>query len=73
MTDEPSIVFSENLKRLRSARGLTQRALADALGVTFQAVSKWENGRAAPDIFVLPRLASIFGCQIDDLFRGENE
>ena len=71
MADEPSIVFSENIKRLRRARGLTQRALADALGVTFQAVSKWENGRAAPDIFVLPGMASILGCQIDDLFRRE--
>ena len=62
-----SVVFSENLKRLRRACGLTQKQVAAHLNVTFQAVSKWETGRAAPDIFVLPALAELFGCRVDDL------
>ncbi len=55
--------ISENRKRL----GLTQDALAEKLGVTAQAVSKWENDQSCPDITMLPRLAEIFGITTDEL------
>lgn len=60
--------FAANLQKFRKKRGLTQEELAEKLGVTFQAVSKWENAKAAPDIFLLPTIAGVFGCTIDQLF-----
>lgn len=51
----------------RKALGLTQDALAEQLGITAQAVSKWENGQSCPDITMLPKLAEIFGCTTDAL------
>jgi transcriptional regulator with XRE-family HTH domain len=70
---DKTVNFSERLRQLRRERGLTQRQLADRLNVTYQAVSKWENGRAAPDIFTLPELASIFDCRIEDLFFSDGD
>lgn len=63
--------FAANLQEFRKKRGLTQEELAKKLGVTFQAVSKWENAKAAPDIFLLPTIAALFDCSIDQLFSGE--
>ncbi len=60
-----------NLQKFRKSSGLTQEELAEKLGVTFQAVSKWENAKAAPDIFFLPVMADLFGCSIDQLFSGD--
>ena len=51
----------------RKALGLTQDALAEQLGITAQAVSKWENDLSCPDITMLPRLAEIFCCTTDEL------
>lgn len=51
----------------RKALGLTQDALAEQLGVTPQAVSKWENDQSCPDIAMLPKLAQIFDCTTDAL------
>ena len=53
----------ENRKRLK----LTQDQLAEKLGVTAQAVSKWENDQSCPDITMLPKLAEIFGTTTDSL------
>lgn len=66
--DNIHIRFAANLQKLRKKKDLTQEELAQKLGVTFQAVSKWENAKAAPDIFLLPTMAGIFGCTIDQLF-----
>jgi transcriptional regulator with XRE-family HTH domain len=63
--------ISENIFNLRKASGLTQEALADKLNISFQAVSKWENGQSLPDITLLPALADIFGTSIDKLL-GRN-
>lgn len=52
---------------------MTQEALAEKLGGSFQAVSKWETEKAAPDITFLPRLADVFGCSIDELFARAAE
>ena len=57
----------------RKRLGLTQDQLAEQLGVTAQAVSKWENDLSCPDIAMLPKLASLFGISIDALLSGESE
>lgn len=68
-----NIVLAANILKYRKKRGLSQEQLAQELGVTFQAVSKWENAKAAPDITFLPIMADIFGCYIDELFSREVE
>lgn len=57
----------------RKQLGLTQDQLAEKLGVTAQAVSKWENDLSCPDITMLPRLAEIFGTTTDALLGRENQ
>jgi len=65
--------ISSNLRRLRKERGITQEKLADYLGVSFQAVSKWECGEGYPDItFILP-LASYFSVSTDELLGMKSE
>lgn len=62
-----NIHFGENIHRLRTERGMTQERLADFLGISFQAVSKWERGETVPDLFMLPVIASFFGVSTDYL------
>lgn len=59
------------IMRLRKEHGMTQDQLANALGITFQAVSKWENGISSPDISTLPLLADLFGVSVDQLLGRE--
>jgi len=61
------IEFGEKVRSLRNERGLTQEKLADFLGVSFQAVSKWERGDTVPDVYMLPSIASFFDVTIDYL------
>lgn len=63
-----NIVLAMNIQKYRKKRGLTQEQIAENLGVTFQAVSKWENAKSAPDILFLPKIAELFECSIDELF-----
>ncbi len=63
--------LSENITRLRRERKITQEELADFLGVTKAAVSKWENGQTSPDILLLPQLACFFDITIDQLLGYE--
>ena len=60
-----------NIMRLRKEAGMTQEQLANALGISYQAVSKWENGVSCPDISTLPLLADLFSVSIDSLFGRE--
>ena len=60
--------LGKKIKQLRFKASLTQEQLAESVGVSAQAVSKWENSVAMPDITLLPQLAEIFGVSIDDLF-----
>lgn len=66
-----NLILAANIFKHRKRSGLSQDELAHRLGVTFQAVSKWENAKAAPDIAFLPIMADIFGCYIDELFSRE--
>ena len=61
------IRLEKNLRRLRKEAGFTQAQLADKLGVSFQAVSRWETGAAYPDITLLPELAAAFHVTVDTL------
>ena len=60
--------LKNKLKNLRTARNMTQEAVAEQLGVTSQTISKWERGLISPDISVLPKIALLFKCSIDSLF-----
>ncbi len=60
--------LGKKIRQLRFKAGLTQEQLAEKLGIGAQAVSKWENAIAMPDISTLPLLAEVFGISIDDLF-----
>lgn len=57
----------------RKRSGLTQKKLAELIGVSSQAVSKWEQKISCPDIMLLPRLAEVFGISIDELFGKKAE
>lgn len=59
--------IGQTISRLRRERNMTQMALADAMGVSFQAVSNWERGQSMPDISKLPELAALFSTTIDEL------
>ena len=60
--------IGNQIKALRLRRGITQESLAQHLGVTAQAVSKWEREVATPDIGMLPDISAYFGVTIDELF-----
>ena len=62
------IKIGEIIKKLRKERDVTQEKLADYLGISYQAVSKWENGTALPDITLVVPLANFFGVSTDKLF-----
>lgn len=67
-----SIVIAEMIRRLRNEKGISQETLAEATGVSIQAVSKWENGISCPDISLLPELADFFEVTIDFLLTGKS-
>lgn len=60
--------LGEKIRTLRKARNLSQEVLAQYLGVSFQAVSKWENGDTMPDVTLIPAIASFFEVSTDELF-----
>ena len=62
------MMLGKEIARYRKNLGLTQEALAQELGVTNQAVSKWELDQACPDIALLPKLADLFHITLDELF-----
>jgi len=57
----------------RKAKGLTQEALAEKMGVSAQAVSKWENDISCPDITLLPALCAELDCTTDELLTGKSD
>lgn len=67
------IKLGERIKEFRQRNGRTQDALAEELGVTAQAVSRWEKGICYPDMEVIPSIANYFNVSIDELFGYDNE
>jgi len=63
--------FANRLAKIRKQRGLTQEELADKLGVSGQAVSKWETGNSMPDVALLGTLAHTLNVTVDDLLGIE--
>lgn len=63
--------IGKKLYDLRKQSGFTQDYVAEKLGVSAQAVSKWENDIACPDIMTLPNIAELYGITIDELFKNE--
>ena len=59
------------IKEIRKKNNLTQKELADRYNVTYQAVSKWENGKNLPDKSLIKQMSKDFNISIDDLFEGE--
>ena len=62
--------FGAMVASLRKEQGMTQLELAEKMGVTDKAVSKWERDLSFPDVSSLPRLAEIFGISVDELMQG---
>ena len=76
LTEEVKIVrksLSEMLKENRTRCKMTQEFVAEALGVSRQAVSKWENDLSCPDITLLPQLARLFGVTTDELLGNQSQ
>jgi len=61
------------LKELRKNKNVSQEKFAEYLGVSYQAVSKWENGVTSPDILLLPDIARYYGITVDELLRNDTE
>ena len=62
------IRIGEKIKSLRKQKNISQEVLANYLGVSFQSVSKWENGNTMPDVTMIPAIASFFGVSTDEVF-----
>lgn len=67
------MTIGKRIAALRKEKGLTQEELADHMGVSPQAVSKWENDQTCPDISALPKLARLLGVSVDELLEGKQE
>ena len=65
--------LGNNIRQLRRRGKRTQEQLAEALGVTSQAVSRWESGGCFPDMNLIPSIANYFGVSIDELFGYTNQ
>ena len=61
-------ILAFKVKQIRLERGLTVPAVASAMGVSQQAVGKWERGEAMPRAELLPKLAKLLDCKIGDMF-----
>ena len=67
------MTIGKRIAHLRKEKGLTQEELAQHMGISPQAVSKWENDQTCPDISALPRLSKLLGVTVDELLEGKSE
>lgn len=65
--------IGKNIIAFRKDAGMTQEELANQIGVSAQAVSKWETGVSMPDILLLPVIADVFGITVDEIYSGKWE
>ena len=65
--------IGNRITKYRKGKGMTQEALAEKLGVSSQAVSKWETDNSCPDISMLPHLCAVLGITTDELLTGKND
>ena len=65
--------IGNRIAKFRKAKGMTQEDLANHMGVSSQAVSKWENDASCPDISLLPQLCKVLGITTDELLTGKND
>ena len=65
--------IGSRIAKYRKAKGMTQEALASEMGVSAQAVSKWETDSSCPDISALPQLCKILGITTDELLTGKSD
>lgn len=72
MEQPTKMTMGAMLAALRKGRGMTQAELAEQMGVTDKAVSKWERDISCPDVNVLPRLAELFGVSVDELLQARS-
>lgn len=70
MADLKEMTLGRRIQALRKQQGLTQDALGELMGVSAQAVSKWENDQSCPDIMTLPQLARVLEVSVDLLLTG---
>ena len=70
--EELNQIIAENLAKYRKSANLTQLELAERLNYSDKSVSKWEQGNGMPDVFVLHKLAELYGVTVNDfLYRHE--
>ena len=62
-------IFSDNLKKFRQQKNLTQEQAAEILNVSVQTISRWECNTTSPDVAMLPQIAKLYCVTIDDLFK----
>ena len=67
------MTIGKRIAHLRKEKGLTQEELASHMGISPQAVSKWENDQTCPDISALPKLSRLFDVTVDELLEGKQE
>lgn len=65
--------IGNRISKFRKEKHMTQEDLANAMGVSSQAVSKWENDASCPDISLLPKLSKVLGITIDELLTGKHD
>lgn len=72
-TEVVAMNIGNNIAALRKQKGITQEELANELGVSAQAVSKWENNSSCPDVSLLTNIADYFGVTVDTLLRSNEQ
>ncbi len=65
--------IGKNIRKIRTAKGITQEQLAEQMNLTRQAISSWETGKTEPDSEAMKKMAEIFGCTLDDIIYGEKQ
>lgn len=62
-------VFSNNLKKFRTRKNLTQEQAAEVFNISSQSISRWERGNTLPDVLLLPKIAKLYGVTVDDFYK----